>query len=182
MSDRWHEDLITRGLGYLDMKKIIMRVLPVELFYADHLTASAKRLFMRLSVALLGVVVAGVGIGILNENNWADVLSGAMFAWSTSFLVWAISSYGKGTDETSKVLRHMAELDLLHGRLNHIAHKIGAPMLDLQGEIGVVLEAREERLAHFTGLDEFRPDGPLTETEWWDPVALGIPSEHEDEK
>lgn len=161
------------------MKKLIMRLLPVELFYADHLTVSAERLLTRLGVALLGIVVASVGIGLLNKSNWADVVAGALFAWSTSFIAWAVISYRARTEETSKELRHMAELDLLHSRLNHFAHKNGLPLLDLQSEIEAVLSAREERLAHFAGLDEYRPVGPPPETDWWDRVALGYPPESE---
>lgn len=152
-----------------------MSLFPGKFVYIDHLTLSAKRLFIRLGVALLGVAIAGAGIGLLNKSNWDDVVAGALFAWSTSFIAWAVISYRARTEETSRELRHMAELDLLHSRMNHFAHKNGLPLLDLQGEIEAVISSREERLAHFAGLDEYRPMGPPPETDWWDEVALGCP-------
>lgn len=157
------------------MRKILMLFTPGKFQYADRFTASAKLLFTRLAVALIGVIVAAVGVGLVNSGNWNDVFAGALFAWSTSVVVWAVSSYRAKTEETSVELRHMAELDLLHSRLNHVANKIGLPLLDLSGEIDVVLSSREERIAHFARLDEFRPTGAQAETEWWDSVALGSP-------
>jgi len=152
-----------------------MLLIPGKFRYVDHLTASAQRLFTRLGLAVVGILVAAVAVGLLNSANWSEVFAGALFAWSTSLIVWAVSSYRAKTEETSLELRHMAELDLLHSRLNHVADKIGLPMLDLSGEIQDVLSFRVERLAHLSGLDEFRPKGPQPETDWWDPVALGSP-------
>lgn len=157
------------------MRKILTLLIPEKFLYADHLTASAQRLFMRLAVALPVLVGSAVAIGLLTSGNWNDVLAGALFAWSTSVAVWAIGSYRAKTEETSLELRHMAELDLLHSRLNHVANKVGLPLLDLSGEIDIVLRSREERLAHFEGLDEFRSTSTQAETEWWDPIALGVP-------
>jgi len=54
--------------------------------------------------------------------------------------------------------------------------RFGAPPLDLESQIEHVTNARAERLAHFGGLDEFRPDfGHVGEDgyEFWDGVALG---------
>lgn len=152
-----------------------MLLLPAKFFYADHLTSSARRLLARLGVALLGLAVACVAIGLLDNGNWTDVVAGALFAWATSVIVWAVSSYRARTEETTRELRHVSELDLLHGRLNHIADKLGLPLLNLQGEADAVLRAREERLAHFAGLDEYRQIGPQPGATWWDSVALGVP-------
>lgn len=153
--------------------EILAALLPGEWFYAHQLTLSARRLLSRVLVALLGIAVAGVAVGLLNERNWPDVIAGALFAWSSSVLLWAVSSYKSKKEETSVELRRMAELDLLHARLNHLADKLNTPNIGLSGEIEEVLAPREERLAHFIGLDEFRPTGYRSGGEWWDSVALG---------
>ncbi|MFI8413563.1 hypothetical protein ACIGB6_13980 [Paeniglutamicibacter gangotriensis] len=158
------------------MKKILMRLLPGEWFYVDHLTSSAQSLLTRLGAALLGLIAAGIALGLLNTGNWTDVIAGALFAWSTSFVVWAISSYRAKTEEVYRKLRRRAELDLLHGRMNHVADKLGLPMVDLSDDIDAVLLAREERFAHLAGLDEYRPSVPQSGWDWWDSVALGSPS------
>lgn len=50
----------------------------------------------------------------------------------------------------------------------------GLPLVELQSEIESVLAAREERLAHFAGVDEFRATGPQPGAQWWDAAALGM--------
>lgn len=159
------------------MNKILRRLLPGSWFYAEHLTHSAQSLLIRLGVALLGLIAAGVAFGLLDKDNWADVIAGALFAWSTSFVVWAIISYRARTEQIYRKLRHRAELDLLHGRMNHVADKLGLPMVDLTDDIDAVLLAREERFAHLAGLDEYRPPVPQAGWDWWDSVALGSPPE-----
>lgn len=156
------------------MRLLLLLLLPGKFFYADHLTSSARRLIARVAVAGGGVVAASVGLGLLSSDNWPDVLAGALFAWATSVIVWAVNSYRTGTDEVGRELRRMAELDLVHARFNHLARRLDAPLLDLQGEIESVLAAREERLAHFAGLNEFRVPGTQAGTEWWDSDALGF--------
>lgn len=154
--------------------RLLSLVLPGKFFYGDRMTSSARRLMTRIAVALAGLLVAAAGFGLLSGNNWPDVLSGALFAWATSVIAWAVNSYRTSTDSTGRELRRMAELDLLHGRLNHLAKRLDAPLIDLQAEIESVLVAREERLAHFAGLDEFRPSGAQPGAGWWDADALGV--------
>lgn len=154
--------------------RLLAVLLPAKFFYADRLTRSARLLMTRLAVALIGLAVVAGGVGLLNGDNWADVVAGALFAWATSLVLWAVNSYRTRTEDVTRDLRHMAEVDLLHARLNHIASKMELPMLDLQAEIEGVLRAREERLAHFAGLDEFRATGEQPSADWWDRVALGM--------
>lgn len=153
--------------------KIVHSVLPSKFSYGDRLTSSARRLLIRLGIGLVGILSAGLTFGLLDHDNWRDVLSGALFAWATSMIAWAVNSYRTRTDEIDRELRRTAELDLLHSRLNHLAHMLDLPTIDLQGQIESVLSARQERLAHFAGLDEFRPTGHQPGAEWWDSVALG---------
>lgn len=165
------------------MNKIVLYLLPAKFTYADHLTTSAQRLIIRLAVALLGLMGAGLAVGLLNKGNWADVVAGALFAWTTSFVGWTISSYRKRTEETSRDIRHMAELDLLHGRLNHVAHHNGLPLLEIfSGEIEEVLIAREERIAHLAGLEEYSPSVTEAGASWWDQIALGFPPDTVDRR
>ena len=119
-------------------------------------------------VGLLAAGVFAVAVGLLDRSNWSEVLSGAGFAWSVSVVIWAVASFNQGRDETQTDLRRVAEIDLLHHRLNQAAPALGIPRLDLEAEIEFVLGARMERLAHYAGLDEFRPQDPPPTAEAYD--------------
>ena len=157
-------------------------VLPNRLFYSDRFTVSARRLFARVVVGLAGVAGGLAAAGIMNRANWRDILGGALLAWGVSIIVWAVSSYRRAIDETRFELRHTAEVDLLHARLNQIAAKVGAPLLVVDFELEHALGARTERLAHFSGLDEFRESGHVTTDgyRFWTQEALGYERGHDD--
>lgn len=159
--------------------KFMPAFLPSRFYYGDRLTASARRLFARLGTGLIAMILAGAAFGLLDGSNWPDVLSGALFAWATSVIAWAVTSYRTAADDIRSDLRRTAELDLLHARLNHVAKELGLPIVDLQSEIESILVAREERLAHFAGLDEFRGEGRQEGAYWWDPDALGVRRDEE---
>ena len=142
---------------------------------ADGLTVSAKKLFVRIVLGLLGICVGLTSLGLVGSRNWPEVLGGAVLAWGVSIMVWAASAYGRDRDEIATDLRRNAELDLLHARLNQIAARVGARPLILDHELEHFVGYRMQRLAHFAGLDEFHgaahttPDAHL----FWDAEALG---------
>jgi len=65
--------------------------------------------------------------------------------------------------------------DMLHARLNKIGAVLGIPPLDLNSELQAVIDTRSERLAHFSGLDEYRTTTHVhgRSAEFWDDVAPG---------
>lgn len=131
-------------------------VLPRTWFYAEHLTHSANQLLRRLGAGAAGVVVAGSAIALLSPRDWRGVMTGALLAWGVAIIVWAASSYKREQASLGAELRRAAELDVLHTRLNEIAVHVGARVLDIDTELEPAIAARTERLAHFSGLDEFR--------------------------
>lgn len=137
-------------------RRLWLFVLPQRLFYASHLTFSAKRMLARICVGSTGLLMGLIGAGMLDTTNWTDVLSGALLAWSVSIIIWAVSSYNGEREIVTYGLRCEAERDLLHHRLNQIAERVGANQVDIDSELGRLLEERRERIAHFAGLDEFR--------------------------
>lgn len=157
------------------LRRFLIWVLPDQLFYADRFTVSAKRMFTRVGIGLFGVLAGLVAAGIVDRANWPEILGGALLAWGVSIIVWAVSSYRRATEEIRSELRHNAEVDLLHARLNQIAGKVGAPLLIVDYELERALDARTERLAHFSGLDEFREGAHTTPEgyEFWTQEALG---------
>lgn len=156
------------------MLRIAVRLLPGDAVYADHLTISGRRLVARLCIGGVGVVAFAIAIGLLSSKNWIDVLAGVLLAWSVSLLLWAVSSYKGHWEATETDLRRFAELDLLHHRLNTAAAKLDIPELDLNWEIEAVIAARMERLAHFAGLDEFRPEAAASGYEFWGKTGHGV--------
>lgn len=162
--------------------RFLMWILPDRLFYADHFTSSARRMFARIGVGFLGFVVGLITIGLIDEANWTDVLAGALLAWGVQMMVWSVASYRHFGDDVRTDLRRNAEIDLLHGRLNHIGAKLGTRSLILDYELEHAVGARMERLAHFAGLDEFREEAHATAEgyEFWDTEALGYPDDGDD--
>lgn len=155
--------------------RLLARILP-SLVYADELTESARRLLARMGVAFVALLIGIGAVGLLATSNWrgvVGVLAGAFLAWSVSLVVWTVSSYRTKREEIQTDLRRIAEIDLLHARLNHLAARLKAPTIDISAELDAVLQAREERLAHFTGLDEFREPAPKSGHDFWDSEALG---------
>lgn len=162
--------------------RLLRLLLPARFIYADdNLTFSARRLLARLAVAVLAVIVAALGLALLDDTSWREVLAGALLAWSVSLGVWAVASYRSGTDAVSAEVRRSAERDLLHARLNHLADRLGAPLVDIGGGgLDDTLRAREERIAHLAGLDELRPeDANARGYEFWNDVSLGWDSQGE---
>lgn len=121
--------------------RLLRDLLPERFFYADRFTTSARRLFIRLTVASSAIVIAAVTAGLLSRNNFVSVMAGALFAWATSVVVWSVSSYRSQTEVIRDRLRHSAEFDLLHARVNHFAAKARVPIVNLD-EADNILEAR----------------------------------------
>jgi hypothetical protein len=138
-------------------------------------TYSDRLLLKAVAVVVIGLGVGAVGVLLLSGDNWAEVLAGAFIAWSAAAIAWGIEMYRHPREDVRKELRHMAEMDVIHARLNQIANTVGAPLLGLQGQIEHVTNFRERRLAHFANLDEFtaEPHGTEDGIAFWDLVAQG---------
>ncbi|MGH3966502.1 MAG: hypothetical protein ACRDRY_25235 [Pseudonocardiaceae bacterium] len=151
-----------------------MMLVPDRFFWADRrLTYSAKRLLVRLAGALLFFLLGALAVGLLDRANWREVLAGALFAWSVSGVIRALVSYRSGNASTAESVRRIAEYDLLHGRLNHLADRLGAPLLNLnEGNLNEAIAERVQRHAHMSGLEEFGGNGGRA---FWDNTACGYP-------
>lgn len=154
-------------------------LLPDRFFWADHrLTYSAKRLLVRLGAAMLFFLLGALAVGLLDRTNWREVLAGAFCAWSVSGVIWAVMSYRGDNANTAESVRRIAERDLLHARLNHLADPLGAPLLNLnEGDLNGAVAVRAQRHAHLSGLEEFGDAGYETEggRNFWDNTACGYP-------
>jgi len=119
-------------------------LLPNRFFWADdRLTYGANRLLVRLIAAVLFFVLGAVALGLLDQTNWREVLAGALLAWSVSGALWAVASYKVGNETTAESVRRIAEHDLLHGRLNHLADRVGAPLVNLnEGDLNGAVVVR----------------------------------------
>lgn len=161
------------------MRRVLFLLLPDRFFWADdRLTYSAKRLLCRLAALGICVVALAVALGLLTADNWAEAASGALFAWAVGAMVWAVSSYRTGSQDTDASLRALAERDLLHARLNQIAAAVGAPLLNLnEGDLGGAVATRQARHAHLSGLEEFTDNRYITEAgeQFWTNTACGYP-------
>lgn len=155
--------------------RLVIWVTPGWFWYGDHLTVSAKRFLLRIAVAILALLL-GVFAIALSGPAFVDVVGGAMLGSAVSMAVWVVASYRGGREETKQEIKRVTELDVVHARLNQIAHAVGAPLLNLESEIEHATNARAERLAHFGGLDEYRMDFEHVGEDgyaFWDDVALG---------
>jgi hypothetical protein len=149
-------------------------MLPDDAVYGGHLTYSGRQFLVRTTLGLVALLGALVALVLLKPVTWRDVLAGAVLAWSTAALAWARNSYRDKKEAAYQELRRLAELDLILARLNQIGSQIGVPPVHLDQQVDVIMNARMERLAHFTALDEFRfdlhSDGGYG---FWDETAIG---------
>ncbi len=156
------------------IQQILWRLVPARFVTAYGITLSGQRFVWRAVVGLSGLAIGGLGIALALPGNWPDVIAGALIGLGTSLLVWAVSSYRSTSDQTRQALRETAEVDLLHARLNQIARRVGAPTLELDWEFEHAIQARIERLAHYSGLEEFRAETHGVEDDnFWTEEALG---------
>lgn len=156
------------------MQNQLLRLLPRGSAYGNRLTFSGRQMLVRLIVSILALIAGIVALFVLAPSTWREVLAGLSLGWGVASLVWARSSYSTVRDAAYQDLRRMAELDLLLARLNQISQVVGAPRLNLHQNVEAIVNARIERLAHFSSLDEFRPS---LDTEggyaFWDASAMG---------
>lgn len=152
------------------------KLLPGQVFVGDdQLTQSARMLLRRLAFGVLIIALGFGAIFLMNRGNWEDVAAGALLAWTVSGMAWAINSYKATKGVVTADLRRYAELDVLHARLNHIAAKVGAPLVNLnENELDAAVHTRLDRLAHLMGLEEFGMYHDH-DADFWDNVALGYP-------
>jgi len=160
----------------MDLPAPVVRVLPNSWTYGDRLTTLTRRLLRRAALGALGIAVGLAALVLVNATNWREVLAGAVLAWGTAMVTWAVSSHRRERHDIVMNLRCAAEVDLLHARLNHITHHLGLPTINL-AEMGLVTMVREERLAAWSDVPEFRPDlqSVSAESGWafWDTIAQG---------
>jgi hypothetical protein len=136
-------------------------------------TYSERLLVRTIVLSGLAAVISIVGLFLLGDVEWREVVAGALLAWGVSGIVWAIETWRLRTEKVRGSLRQAAEMDLLHGRLNQIAARVGAPRLDLDADLGHAVTFRQNRLAHFSGLDDFHD--PHAESVFWTEEAMGWP-------
>jgi hypothetical protein len=154
--------------------RLLLKLLPSRLSYADRLTFSGKRVLKRMGIGVFGVFLGVAAVWLLEPNSWREILAGALLAWSVSVFIWAPASYHTAQQALRAALRRQAELDLLHARINQISARVGAPILDLDADIEPAVVARMERLAHFGSLDEFRLETTVPPNyAFWSEEALG---------
>ena len=153
---------------------VALRIVPKNLVYVDELTTTGRRYVRSLVLATVAFLVGAVGLSLLEDTSWREVLAGALLAWGVSLIVWARVSYQRQREDLRAELTRVTEVDLLHARLNRIDHALGLIPIDLDQKLQAVIDARMERLAHFGGVEEFR-SAPFDSSGdlFWDEVALG---------
>ncbi|MCZ7532291.1 MAG: hypothetical protein M5U23_02580 [Acidimicrobiia bacterium] len=159
-----------------------VRVIPRKLTYDDELTTSGRRYVWRLLTGVAAFTLGLMGISLLADTSWREVIAGALIAWSISLIVWARSSYRQGKAHLGAELTRVTEVDLLHARLNRIDHALGIGPIDIDEELQPIIDARLGRLAHYGRVEELResPHDPSGYA-FWDGVAIGSPEPTDEE-
>ena len=161
------------------LAKVLPGSIAQELFFADYeWTSSARNAVVYGGVGSAGLLAGGVGVLLLADEAWREVLAGAFLAWGVAVPVWAVASFRRHRGVVRADLERKAEIDLVHARLNQIANAVDAPLLNLDYQLQFAVWARMERLAHLNGLEEFRGSGEQVPPEgWaaWDETARGYP-------
>ena len=143
--------------------------------YCDgRMRTTVSRFLTRSAVGAGGATLGLSALFLLNAEIWREVLAGSLIAWSTAIVLWAKSSHDREMDAIRSDLRRVAEVDLLHARLNQIADRLGIPTIDLDAQLEHVILDRQERLAHFAGLDKLNPDvHGGSGRAFWNSIELG---------
>lgn len=161
---------------HFSLPAMVLKRLPSGFVYGDfQMTTSARLFFSRAGVGLVAFLAGVIGLWLLDDTTWRDVMAGALLAWSVSAVLWATGSYHRRRDEIQVDLRRVAEIDLLHARLNHLADRLEVPTIGLSWQLEEVIQAREERLAHMRGFEEFRGEALGDGYPFWDAIALSDP-------
>lgn len=154
----------------------VCRVLPRGWVFGDDvLTVTARSALRRVRIALVGGCIFVSGVALLSSTTWKDVLAGSLLAWGVAMIAWASTSHRNRSEEIHESLRHNAELDVLHARLNQIAERVGAPLLILDYEFEHAVGFRYQRQAHMSGLEEFHDRAHTDEdgARFWDNISTG---------
>lgn len=151
-----------------------LKIVPWRLTYDATLTTSGRRYVWHLVAAVAALVLGVAGLVLLDSTTWREVLSGALIAWAISLLFWARGSYRRSRAELRSELNRVTEVDLLHALLNRIDSALGLRPIELDSELQHIIDARTERLAHCSALEEFRSSPHTNEGyRFWDDVAMG---------
>lgn len=127
-----------------------------DLRYGGHFTSKAKRLALAACLALVALVVFGVGLS-LSPVAELGVTAGFLMGLGPSGLAIAAAVYRNPLDAQRAEIYSIAQEEILHERLNDLAAATGVPTLDVAaGELSMRIRQRAERIAHFAGLDEHR--------------------------
>lgn len=155
------------------------RVLPRGYVYVDELTYTGRQALRRFLLGLVGVGLGVVAVLLLEPDSYREVFAGALIAWSVSTMLGAHAGFKRNVENVRRDVERIANRETIHARFNRIDNALGVRTIDLDVELPHIEEARMERLAHYTHLNEFRP--PMTHAhehvanayEFWDVVALG---------
>lgn len=141
------------------------------------MSVTARRALEQASLGAFAIAVGAAGVALVG-TEWRGVLAGALIAWGASAAIWSMQTFRAGQRELVDELRRSAERDVLHARLNVLGNRLGIHPIDLNSEWDAIVRARMERLAHFSGLDEFRVFGddwmsPEDTHHFWTAESLG---------
>lgn len=164
--------------GFL-AERVGSRVLPQGYVYVDELTYTGRQAVRRFVFGLVGISLGAVAVVLLEPDSYREVLAGALIAWSASTMFGAHAAFKRNIESVRRDVERIANRETIHGRLNRIDNALGVRTIDLDVELPHIEEARLERLAHYTNLNEFRPqmayhhEHVADAYEFWDSVALG---------
>jgi hypothetical protein len=164
--------------GFL-AEKVGSRVLPLSYVYADELTYTGRQAVKRFVFGLVGISLGVVAVILLEPDSYREVLAGALIAWSASMMLGAHAAFKRNIESLRRDVERIANRETIHARFNRIDNALGVRTIDLDIELPHIEEARMERLAHYTHLNEFRPqmayhhEHVADAYEFWDALALG---------
>ncbi|MBN9611791.1 MAG: hypothetical protein J0I11_21060 [Actinobacteria bacterium] len=130
-------------------------------------------------VRLIGALVAIAGL-VSTAYFGEKILvaaGGAGISLGIGIVVGAKRAHNARCNELRARVEDLAKFDFLHARLNQIAARIGAKTVDLtSGEQDRAVLVRQERIAHLSGVEEYRPELLPDDPGWrfWDEAAYGL--------
>lgn len=139
-------------------RRLAAKVMPRGSFYGARLTRKGKRFLRKFAVGAIAFIIGATGLALNASINLTQAAGAFLLGLSIPIVTWAYKSNSSEYKDLDEEVGAMAELELLHGRLNAISAKLGLETIDLGTQLHDTLAVRKERIAHYAGVEEHRPE------------------------
>ncbi len=139
----------------------LTRLMPSGSFWGNMDLTAKGRSWVRMQAAraaALVLIAVGAGLVVVFESRIPAAFGGTVIGIGITVITTSKSAHIQRITTTRTSVEDLAKFDFLHARLNQLARQVGAPVVNLTlGEQDAAVRVRMERIAHFSALEDHRP-------------------------